>query len=159
MLPFVRIFCGSLSDYLWEDNYGNAHVLREGSEQILAQIWINAQKFSSWRFFFSAARIRGSAHWGSCCRIDPASAWDIAHKDNESPVGADNRNVRPRLGHSAPVSFDALEKGRRVGSRNMCRSECQGTVIDVDTEEKQVFCAFLSSNRRGGGLERDLVRG
>ena len=30
MLPFVRMFYGSPSEYLWEDNQGNVHVVPQG---------------------------------------------------------------------------------------------------------------------------------
>ena len=30
VLPFIRIFCGSPSKYLWEDNQGNVHVVPQG---------------------------------------------------------------------------------------------------------------------------------
>ena len=30
VLPFVRMFCGSPSEYLWEDNQGNVHVVPQG---------------------------------------------------------------------------------------------------------------------------------
>ena len=30
VLPFVRMFYGSLAEYLWEDNHGNVHVVPQG---------------------------------------------------------------------------------------------------------------------------------
>ena len=79
--------------------------------------------------------------------------WD----DSESPVEADGKNVRPRLGHNALVSFDAIEEGRPVGSRNVSR--CQGTVIDVDTDDEQPLARFHPLTDVVEGLERDLCGG
>ena len=73
--------------------------------------------------------------------------WDV------SPVEPDNKNVRPRLGHSA------LEEDMPVGSRIVFRSECQRSVIDVDSDDEQPLVPFCPPTDVVEGLERDLREG